>query len=98
MGVLVTLEEPSRGPKGMEAEAADAGFYMPPDPIGASQPSYPKIQILSIADILERGKRIQHPGLRVGNAGPISPPRAEETKSRTKAKQASLEGDPQHRL
>jgi site-specific DNA-methyltransferase (adenine-specific) len=74
MGVLVTLEEPSRGPKGMEAEAADAGLYIPPDPIGASQPSFPKIQILSIADILERNKRIEHPGVRVGAAGLLPPP------------------------
>lgn len=90
MGVLVTLEEPTRGPKGMEAEAADAGFYTPPDPIGATRPSYPKIQILSVADLLERGKRIEHPGYRIGRAGPLpSPPKA-PPKSRSRGRQSSL--------
>ncbi|MFZ0892287.1 MAG: DNA methyltransferase [Thermoplasmata archaeon] len=58
IGALVTLE-PTTEP--MRKEAASAGFYEPEDPIGAGGPKYPKIQLLSIADILEGGRKIEFP-------------------------------------
>jgi site-specific DNA-methyltransferase (adenine-specific) len=53
IGVFVTLEEPTRD---MRTEAASAGFYDSP---GWGKP-YPKVQILTIADLL-RGGGIQMP-------------------------------------
>jgi DNA modification methylase len=62
MGALVTLEEPT-GP--MIREATDAGVFTPEDPIGAGRPSYPKVQIRTIKQILEEGMHIDYP--RYGN-------------------------------
>lgn len=53
IGVLLTLEEPS---KPMRAEAASAGFYKSE----YSQQNYPKLQILTIEELLN-GKEIQYP-------------------------------------
>ncbi|MDW8223201.1 MAG: DNA methyltransferase [Gemmatales bacterium] len=53
LGVLITLQEPSPA---MRREAAEAGFYTSP---GGTQ--HPKIQILTIADLLERQQRIDLP-------------------------------------
>ncbi len=58
IGALVTLEPTTDD---MRREAASAGFYTPEDPIGAGRPRYPAIQLLTIADILEGGKRIEFP-------------------------------------
>lgn len=52
IGVLITLEEPS---KPMIKEAAGAGFYT-----SENYGDFPKIQILTIEQLLE-GKSIQHP-------------------------------------
>jgi hypothetical protein len=48
IGVLISFEEPSAG---MRAEAAEAGFYTSP------WGKHPRIQILSVADLLEHGRR-----------------------------------------
>jgi DNA modification methylase len=57
IGVLITLREPTRP---MLTEAASAGFYSPKDFPGC----YPRLQILTIAELLE-GKKIQYPAHRV---------------------------------
>ena len=57
IGALITLREPT---KPMLTEAAAAGFYEPKDFPGR----YPRLQILTIAELLE-GKKILHPELRV---------------------------------
>ena len=54
IGVLITLQEPTRA---MRAEAASAGFYKP---AVALEGSFPRIQLLTVGDLLE-GKRIQYP-------------------------------------
>jgi len=51
IGVLIAMHEPTRA---MLAEAADAGFYRSP------WGQHPKLQILSVADLLA-GKRIDYP-------------------------------------
>ena len=54
MGVLLTLEEPT---KGMRTEAASAGFYKSP------WGNHPKLQIMTVGDLLE-GKRLDAPPTR----------------------------------
>jgi len=54
MGVLLTLEEPT---KAMRAEAASAGFYRSP------WGQHPRLQIVPIADLLD-GKRLDAPPAR----------------------------------
>jgi hypothetical protein len=53
IGVLITLEEPTQP---MRRDAASAGFYLSP----AWQRNYPRIQILTIAELLA-GKRLDYP-------------------------------------
>ena len=53
IGVFITLENPSRD---MEAEAAAAGFYHSP----GLDKDYPKLQILTIADLLN-GDEVKMP-------------------------------------
>jgi site-specific DNA-methyltransferase (adenine-specific) len=53
IGVLITLEEPTQA---MHSEAAAAGFYTP----WGFGDSYPKVQILTIAELLE-GKQVKYP-------------------------------------
>jgi len=55
IGVLISME-PSTKP--MVKESVEAGFYQPP---GLTD-KYPRIQILSIAELLE-GKRVEYPRL-----------------------------------
>ncbi len=57
IGALITLREPT---KPMMTEAASAGFYQPKDLPGR----YPRLQILTIAELLE-GKKILFPEHRV---------------------------------
>jgi DNA modification methylase len=60
IGVLITMQEPT---KPMKAEAASAGFYESKT-VGHSEiHRYARIQILSIADLLE-GKGIEYPHVR----------------------------------
>ena len=53
--MLISMEPPT---KPMQKEAAEAGFYQPP---GLAD-RYPRIQILSIAELLV-GKKIDYPRL-----------------------------------
>jgi DNA modification methylase len=53
IGVLLTMEEPT---KPMRTEAASAGFYDSP----GFKKKYPRLQILTIAELLE-GKKIEYP-------------------------------------
>ena len=50
IGVFITLEEPSRE---MELEATTAGIYTSP----IDGRDYPRIQILTIRELLEEGKK-----------------------------------------
>ncbi len=72
MGVLITLEEPS---KPMKAEAASAGFYT--SPFGNTR--HAKVQILTIEELLQ-GKQIDCPqtdsNVTYKRARPIKPPPA----------------------
>lgn len=54
IGVFITFDEPTRP---MKKEAADAGLYTSP---GLDRGSYPRIQILTIQEILD-GKQPQYP-------------------------------------
>jgi DNA modification methylase len=52
IGVLITLEEPT---KPMQAEAASTGFYKTP------YGNHPRLQILTVGQLLEAGGRIDYP-------------------------------------
>ncbi len=56
IGIFITLEEPTRN---MLTTAASAGFYSSP----TWQKKYPKLQILTIADLLT-GKTVEMPSMR----------------------------------
>lgn len=73
IGLLITLEEPKRG---MKSEAASGGFY--DSPWGTK---HPKIQILTVAELLE-GKKIDYPPTR-GDATFKKAPKAEGEKPST---------------
>jgi len=49
IGVLISMEPPT---KPMLKEAAEAGFYQPPGVSGARLDKFPRLQILSIAELL----------------------------------------------
>jgi site-specific DNA-methyltransferase (adenine-specific) len=59
IGLFVTLEEPTRP---MRVEAASAGFYK-----GGNGKDYPRLQILTVAELLEGRKRPQFPDLSLGS-------------------------------
>jgi hypothetical protein len=59
IGVLITMQEPT---KPMKTEAAEAGSYQSP----GSLTTHPRIQILTIAELLD-GKRIDLPFWGMGN-------------------------------
>lgn len=80
IGVLVTLEEPTEP---MRNEAAGAGVFQAEDPIGAGRPSYPRVQILSVSDLLDHGRNVEYP--RQGNVTfRRAPPAPVRAKGRTK--------------
>lgn len=54
IGVLITMQEPTRD---MRREAASSGFY---DPVWTSH-KFPRLQLLSVRDLLEEGKNIEMP-------------------------------------
>lgn len=58
MAALISLED-FTGP--MIKEAASAGVFTPEDPIGAGKPSYPRVQLLTIKQILEEHRHIEYP-------------------------------------
>jgi len=69
IGALITLREPT---KPMLTEAAAAGFYEPPEPAEkfikvrrAPTVRYPRLQILTLADLLG-GKKLAYPSGEVG--------------------------------
>jgi len=60
IGVYISFEEPT---KPMLREAAEAGFYTSPGSSGAEGGKYPRIQLLTIRDLLEGAKSVQRPRL-----------------------------------
>ena len=75
LGVFITMQEPT---KPMLTEAAGAGFYSPP----LSQRQYPRLQILTIADILA-GRGIDCPPLEYANATFKKAPKAKAPQAKT---------------
>ena len=55
IGVYISFEKPTAP---MQREAAEAGFYNSP-----AGTKYPKVQLLTIKDLLEDGKRVEFPRL-----------------------------------
>jgi DNA modification methylase len=60
IGVYISFEEPT---KPMQREAAEAGFYTSVGSSGAEGGKYPRIQLLTIRDLLEGTKSVQRPRL-----------------------------------
>jgi site-specific DNA-methyltransferase (adenine-specific) len=58
IGVYISFAEPT---KPMLREAAEAGFYTSPGSSGSAGEKYPRIQLLSIRDLLEGTKSVQRP-------------------------------------
>ena len=58
IGVYISFEEPT---KPMLREAAEAGFYTSPGSSGSAGGKYPRIQLLTIRDLLEGTKSVQRP-------------------------------------
>jgi len=79
IGVLVTLQEPTRA---MRMEAADGGYYESP------WGRYPRLQLLTVAELLE-GKSIQYPQPRGSNAIRV-PGKARKAKSSEEQLEAPL--------
>lgn len=61
IGVFITLEQPTRD---MKTEAVASGFY---EPVFFKESKYPKVQILTIQEILE-GKKVMYPQAQTGIA------------------------------
>ncbi len=57
MGVVVSLMSPTRQ---MRMEAMDAGEWIPDDPLGSGVEHFPKIQLVTVAELLD-GKRLAFP-------------------------------------
>ena len=57
IGVLISMVEPTRP---MRAEAAGAGFYMPAKEGSLGHGKYPRLQLLTVAELLD-GRRIEYP-------------------------------------
>ena len=89
IGALLTLAEPTRD---MREEALNAGYYQPEYRLSATE-RYHKIQILTIAELLE-GKRIQAPIYRDASYvhPPLMIPLRAERKGRVRKLSESLEG------
>ena len=60
IGLFITLRKPTRP---METEAADAGFYTSEPIPNAPMARYPRIQILTIEELLKGTKRAEYPRL-----------------------------------
>jgi DNA modification methylase len=58
IGVYISFAEPTRE---MRREAAEAGFYTSPGISGQPGGKYPRIQLLTIHDLLEGNKRVERP-------------------------------------
>src|SRR5713101_1228860 len=59
IGVLISLEEPTRA---MRTEAASAGFYHQPGGLGDDAKRHPRLQILTVAELLS-GAHISYPAV-----------------------------------
>jgi site-specific DNA-methyltransferase (adenine-specific) len=57
-GGYISFEEPT---KPMLREAAEAGFYTSPGTSGSAGHKYPRIQLLTIKDLIEGNKNVQRP-------------------------------------
>jgi DNA modification methylase len=79
VGVLITMSPPT---KPMRAEAASAGFYRSGSEGVGSWGEHPRIQILTVEELLE-GKRIDMPPMS-GNLTFKRPPQAERRRAMTK--------------
>ena len=81
IGVYICFAEPTRP---MLREAAEAGFYTSPGASGAAGGKYPRIQLITVKDLLEGSKSVQRP-LHVRDAtfkkAPRSRPRPAENLS-----------------
>jgi DNA modification methylase len=73
IGVLITLNDATRG---MRADAASSGFYKLP--VGQGGQQYPRLQILTVAELLA-GQRIKYPSVGYVNVTYKKAPRAEPT-------------------
>lgn len=71
IGVLITLQEPT---KAMRAEAASAGFYKQPT-VDQGARQYPHLQIITVGELLA-GRRIQYPSIGYLNVTFKQAPRA----------------------
>jgi site-specific DNA-methyltransferase (adenine-specific) len=60
IGVYISFEEPT---KPMQREAAEAGFYTSVGSSGAAGGKFPRIQLLTVRDLLEGTKSVQRPRL-----------------------------------
>jgi site-specific DNA-methyltransferase (adenine-specific) len=58
IGVYISFAEPTRE---MRREAAEAGFYTSPGISGSAGHKYPRIQLLTIHDLIEGNKSVQRP-------------------------------------
>jgi DNA modification methylase len=58
IGVYISFEEPT-GP--MKREAAEAGFYTSPGASGSAGAKYPRVQLLTVKELLEGTKSVQRP-------------------------------------
>jgi site-specific DNA-methyltransferase (adenine-specific) len=58
IGVYISFEEPT---KPMQREAAEAGFYTSPGTSGSAGHKYPRIQLLTIRDLIEGKKNVERP-------------------------------------
>ena len=81
IGVLLSLEEPTEP---IRKEAAGAGVFQAEDPIGAGRPTYPRVQLLTVKEILEGGKSVDTPSRATSpSRGPRSPPQKPGAESRS---------------
>jgi DNA modification methylase len=58
IGVYISFAEPTRE---MRREAAEAGFYTSPGASGSAGQKYPRIQLLTVRDLLEGNKHVERP-------------------------------------
>lgn len=92
IGVLITMREPTRP---MRTEAAAAGFYRSGSEGVGSWGQHPRIQLLTVAELLQ-GKRIDMPPLS-GNLTFRRAPRAERKRPTTKPLFRNLSDAPEFR-
>jgi DNA modification methylase len=90
IGVYISFEEPT---KPMLREAAEAGFYTSPGSSGAEGGKYPRIQLLTIRDLLEGTKSVQRPRLHPRDTTFRKAPRSRPTPAQNLS--LNLTGEPE---